>query len=282
MISPLRYPGGKSDFAPTVHDIIAKCGYSGHPFIEPFAGSAAVSLSLLNSGIIPKATLVERDPLVYAFWHSLLKHTDELIERFIDLPITLTTWKSFRHFLAIDKPSSTNVVDLGLAGLFFNRTNFSGILNAGPIGGMQQSSDYAIDCRTNKDEIIIKMLSIASLSKKISVEFGDALDVLNRFKANKDVFFYIDPPYFVKGEALYRHHYRLGDHKALARCLSDSKAPWLLSYDNHHVIEFLYDDFHVQRVKFQYSVRSPKNHEELLISNFKIPFSPVVNGQARN
>ncbi len=281
MMSPLRYPGGKSDFAPTVHDIITKCGYSGRPFIEPFAGSAAVSLFLLNSGIIPKATLVERDPLVFSFWQSLLKHTDELIERFIDLPITLDTWKSFRPLLTVDKPDSSNIVDLGLAGLFFNRANFSGILNAGPIGGMQQSSEYAIDCRTNKDEIIIKMLTIASLSKKISVEFGDAIDVLNRLKANKDVFFYIDPPYFVKGEALYRHHYRLGDHKALARSLSDSKAPWLLSYDAHHVIEFLYEDFHVQRVKFQYSVRSPKNHDELLISNFSIPFSPVVTSQSR-
>jgi DNA adenine methylase len=275
MQSPLRYPGGKSDFALTAFEIITKSGLTGHPLIEPYAGSAAVSLGLLESDAISTATLVERDPLVYSFWYAALERTDELIERFIDLPITLETWHKFRPLLAIDKPTKGNVLELGLAGLFFNRANFSGILNAGPIGGHKQVSKYSIDCRTNKDDIICRLLSIATLASRINIEFGDAVEFI-KHTSSEDAVFYIDPPYFLKGELLYRHHYKLGEHKALARALFEAKFHWFLSYDVHHVIEFLYEDFYTQKLKFQYSAHSPKNHDELLISNFKIPFTPIV------
>lgn len=282
MQSPLRYPGGKSDFAPTAFEIISRSKLSGYPVVEPYAGSAAVSIGLLNSGIIPKATLVERDPLVFSFWSALLEHTDELIERFINLPITIKTWHKFRPLMSVDKPTKGNVVDLGLAGLFFNRANFSGILNAGPIGGMQQASEYTIDCRTNKDEIVIRLLSVATLANKLTIHFGDAIKFIEKYRHRDDCLFYIDPPYFVKGELLYRHHYKLGEHKALAKSLAAAKFPWFLSYDDHHVIEFLYEDFYLRRIKFQYSAHSPKNHEELLVSNFKIPFTPAVTRQPRS
>ncbi|MGB4117392.1 MAG: DNA adenine methylase [Polaromonas sp.] len=276
MQSPLRYPGGKSDFAITAFEIVSKCGFAGSALIEPYAGSAAVSLNLLNSGAVSKVTLIERDPLVYSFWAALLEKTDELIERFIDLPITLKTWHSMRPLLAVEKPTKANMLELGLAGLFFNRANFSGILNAGPIGGLQQKSAYAIDCRTNKDDIICRMLSIATMAKNIEAKFGDAVSYIEKNASREDAIFYVDPPYFVKGELLYRHSYKLKEHKRLALALGKVKSPWFLSYDVHHVIEFLYEDFHVRKLKFQYSARSPKNHDELLVSNFLIPFEPVV------
>jgi DNA adenine methylase len=281
MQSPLRYPGGKSDFSKTAFDIVTRCGLTGSPIIEPYAGSAAVSISLLEADAVSSATLIERDPLVYGFWAALLEKTDQLIERFIDLPISLETWHKFRPLLAIDKPDKSNILDLGLAGLFFNRSNFSGILNGGPIGGLGQKSIYSIDCRTNKDDIICRLLAIATMADRINVKFGDAVSFIKKARRTTSSFFYIDPPYFVKGEMLYRHSYKLLEHKALAKALSSAKFPWMLSYDVHHVIEFLYEDFHVRKVKFQYSARSPKNHDELLVSNFKIPFTPTVTRLAR-
>ena len=53
--------------------------------------------------------------------------------------------------------------------------------------------------------------------------------------------------------------------------LADVQFKWLLSYDDNHVIEFLYEHFHVMRQPFRYSARNPKNHCELLISNFLLP-----------
>lgn len=274
MISPLRYPGGKSDFAPYALNIFQESGFSGLPVVEPFAGSAAIALALLESGLAPNITLVERDPLIYAFWYSVFNFTDELIVRFQELPITIKTWEDFRHFLLLESPIGVDLVSLGLAGLFYNRANFSGILNAGPIGGKGQRSKYSIDCRTRKDEIIPRILAAASLADGVEVLFGDALEVIWSHSNKSKVFFYIDPPYFSKGELLYRHWYKMGDHIALAKSLASASFPWLLSYDSHHVIQHLYEESHSYTHHLQYSARSPKRREELLISNRRLSGLP--------
>lgn len=270
MLSPLRYPGGKSDFIKTAIQIVKNSNLSGLPMVEPYAGSSAISLGLLEAGVISHSTLVERDPLIYSFWKAVFEHTDELIDSFSELPITLDTWNELKQYFVVDKPKENEILSLGIAGLFFNRTNFSGILNAGPIGGKEQKSAYKIDCRTNKSEIIARIKKIASYSSQITVEFGDALDFVNSNKDHRNIFFYLDPPYFIKGESLYRYFYKLKEHKELAKALSGANFKWLLSYDDHHVIEFLYEDFHIKRHVFQYSAGSPKNHSELLVSNFEI------------
>ena len=183
MLSPLRYPGSKADLVPVVAQILNECGLSGRPFIEPYAGSASVSLALVEAGVVPSAVIGEQDPLLYSFWRAVFEHTDELLERFIDLPITLETWHSLRPLMKVKDPNTVaDQVELGLAGLFFNRANFSGILNGGPIGGMLQKSQYKIDCRTNKDEIICRILAISTLHNKINVHFGDAVELIHRNK----------------------------------------------------------------------------------------------------
>lgn len=271
MQSPLRYPGSKSDFIKTVAQVLKDNDLIGLPFVEPYAGSAAVTLGLLDEKIVKHATLVERDPMVYAFWKCVFEHTDQLISDFTDLPIDINTWHKLRPLQSVkEEPSQNQLRKLGLACLFFNRANFSGILNAGPIGGMEQLSEYKIDCRTNKQEIISRIRKISNLAESVCVEFGDAVEVIDRYRNRKKVFFYVDPPYFQKGESLYRYAYKLREHKQLAAALAKAKFPWLLSYDVHHVIEFLYEDFHTKKYKFQYSARSPKNHEELVVSNFEI------------
>jgi DNA adenine methylase len=271
MQSPLRYPGGKSDFVATVDKILRATNLNGMPLCEPYAGSAAVSLGLLSAGTVKNATILERDPLLFSFWKCVFEKTDELVTRFKDLPITLETWHNLQPLFKVNDPMDTNILDLGVAGLFFNRANFSGILNGGPIGGKDQASQYKIDCRTNKDDLIKRLISIAKLSNQVSVEYGDAIDFIVRHKRRRKEFFYIDPPYFEKGNKLYRHYYKLSDHKKLAEVLRKVKFPWILSYDSHHVIEFFYEDFNIRKHNFRYSVRSPRNDEELLISNFDLP-----------
>jgi DNA adenine methylase len=277
MLSPLRYPGSKSDFIKTAAKIIKNSQLTGLNMIEPYAGSAAVSLGLLDLNLINKVTLVERDPLVYSFWKSIVDNSEGLISSFEELPITLDTWHDLRPLLHIDFPKEDEILKLGIAGLFFNRANFSGILNAGPIGGKEQKSAYKIDCRTNKIEIANRIRKIANYKDRISVVFGDAVNLITDYKETENVFFYIDPPYFQKGESLYRYFYRLKEHKTLANALSNVKFKWLLSYDYHHVIEFLYEEFYINKYEFQYSARSPKNHTELLISNFLISPESLIS-----
>lgn len=273
MHSPLRYPGGKSDFLATAIEIFVGAGFEGTPVVEPYAGSAAVSLGLLDFGLTPNVLLVERDPILYAFWNAVFEKTDELITAFQETPITLESWRKLQPLLQIEKPTKSRIVEMGLAALFFNRANFSGILNAGPIGGKEQRSKYKIDCRTNKDEIISRLLALAMLADKVDTKFDDAINVIKNSGKVKNRFFYLDPPYFDKGELLYRYFYGVREHKELSKALMSAKSPWLLSYDDHHVIEFLYAESYVSRMAFRYSARSPKNHQELLISSFPLPMT---------
>lgn len=271
-LSPLRYPGSKANFLPVIAQLLDKSEFKIRTFIEPYAGSASVTLGLLENNIVQEAILGEQDPLLFAFWEAVFRHTDELIERFLDLPITLDSWHKLRPALTAKSPYETkDFVGFALAGLFFNRANFSGILNGGPIGGMKQASEYKIDCRTNKDEIVCRILAISTLADRVNVYLGDAIDLIKKRKNRKTDFIYADPPYYLQGESLYRYFYRLGDHKRLAQILEDTQSKWLLSYDDHHVIEFLYEKFNMRRHDFQYSARSPKKHTELLIANFDLP-----------
>jgi DNA adenine methylase len=276
MQSPLRYPGGKSDFLAVVAEILCNAGLAGRHVVEPYAGSAAVSLGLLDLGLTPRVTLLERDPLIYSFWKAVFTRLDDLIVAFQELPITLETWRRLQPLLAMDKPVANLVVEMGVAGLFFNRANFSGIMHAGPIGGHGQKSAYAIDCRTNKDSIIGMLLALSMFSSRVSVQFGDAVELIGRLESKEDLFVYADPPYFVKGPALYRYHYGVAQHRQLASALAKAKFKWLLSYDDHHVIEFLYSKFSVQKKTFRYSASQPKSPSELLISNFDLPSGPLL------
>jgi DNA adenine methylase len=169
---------------------------------------------------------------------------------------------------------------LGVAGLFFNRTNFSGIIGAGPIGGKNQSSKYAIDCRFNKPKIIKQIRAAAKFRDRISVHYGDALTYLRNHTeelATGFVFVYIDPPYYTQGKKLYRYFFEDHDHAQLAAYITAQGYPWLVSYDDHSEIRRLYEGNQFQPIYLDYKVRSSRTAQELVISNLEIP-PPVYLG----
>jgi DNA adenine methylase len=267
--NPLRYPGSKSGFIEEFSQYVKTNNLVGKEIVEPYAGSASIALGLLHKGLVSSAVLIERDPLIFSFWFCVFHKTDALINAIEHLNINLDTWHSFEKYRDIDEIEDDQLLSIGLAGLFFNRTNFSGVLHAGPIGGKGQKSEYSVDCRFNKKDIIKRIILISKMSDKVSVHFGDAIAALKDANEldNSNRFFYIDPPYYVQGQKLYRYHYKLSDHKRLAESLTEAKYKWVLSYDNHHVIEHFYSDFDKITRDFRYSSRSPKQEKELLITN---------------
>jgi len=273
--SPLRYPGSKASLVKYIENLIEENSLQGCHLLEPYAGSAIVSLELLKKRIISKATIVEVDPLIYAFWKSVFFYTDELIEKLEALPVTIDTWNNFQKFRNTKMINQFPVVDMGLAGLFFNRTNFSGILKAGPIGGINQKSIYKIDCRFNKDRLANQIAEISLLKKDMSVIHGDALHFLKGqydYTRKNQCFLYIDPPYYAKGKSLYRYWYNQTDHQKLAHFLMPCDIPWLASYDNHEEIRKIYNNARaLEEMYFDYQVSNRRKEKELLISNLEIP-----------
>jgi DNA adenine methylase len=125
-----------------------------------------------------------------------------------------------------------------------------------------------INCRFNKKEIITSIKMISQYRKHIEVIFGDAVNNINRLDVqDKELFFFIDPPYYKQGPKLYRYSYTVADHLNLSIVLKSIKHPYFLTYDKHHVIEYLYKDQYMQQFQNRYSTKIPKMGNELLISN---------------
>lgn len=278
--NPLRYPGAKSKLVPYIQNLIQAENLTGCTFYEAYAGSAAVSFGLLENNIISNAKINELDPLIYNFWLSVMDHTDELIQMINETDITIENWNEFSRYRNENYLTNKTTVQIGFAGLFLNRTNFSGILNANPLGGISQNSSYKIDCRFNKARVIQSIRQLSNFSGRIELFNMDAIDFLRqetRYKRNNSIFVYIDPPYYEKGPSLYRYFYKNYMHRDLAKYIKTKLYPWLISYDNSNEIKKMYRRKKQQQIYLDYSVNTKRKEKELLISNLEIPPIAIEN-----
>lgn len=242
LYSPLRYPGGKAPFAPFIAKVMVANGVAGGHYLEPYAGGAGVALELLFHGHANHIHINDADPAVYAFWVAVTKHPRKLLELLEATPITMDQWYKWRAVLREERKAS--VVEKGFATLFMNRTNRSGILKAGVIGGKDQNGKYKLDARFKKEQMIARIEAIAMRAKDITVYNEDALDLLRRSRTflPKGSLIYLDPPYYVKGKGLYRNYYKHDDHVCIAKLLQQKsfRWPWVVSYDNADEICAMY------------------------------------------
>ncbi|ENN92680.1 DNA methyltransferase [Bartonella bovis 91-4] len=164
---------------------------------------------------------------------------------------------------------------VGFAALFLNRTNRSGIIkNAGPIGGKEQTGNYKIDCRFNKENLIGRIRNISAKKDRIYLTQLDAQEFLLRYGStdkDKNIFLYIDPPYFKKGKGLYTSFYKTKDHHYLENIISEHvNALWLITYDNVEEVKFLYDQYPKIEFDIRYSLQNKRQAQELMIFSPKI------------
>lgn len=264
-LTPLRYPGGKTSLSNFFDIVIKMHNWQGVTYIEPFAGGAGAAISLLLLGKVHNIVINDYDPAIYSFWFSITKHNAEFIERVATTPVTVEEWE--RQKLVYKAADTSDKLSLGFATFFLNRTNHSGIFDAGLIGGKQQLGPVKINARYNKRSLIERIELIGLYSNRITVLNETGVDVIERYAKDPKSFFYIDPPYFVKGAELYLNFFQLKDHQSLARSLNKhNKAKWLLSYDNEQEILDLYPDNPYRTFNLKYSAHhSSKVGLEIMI-----------------
>lgn len=273
--TPLRYPGGKSKLSWLVKDLIITNNLVGGQYIEPYAGGAAVAMELLLTDIVTHIHINDLNKGVYSFWHTLLNDTENLMQRIYDCSVDMPTWYEQREIMR--NQEDNNTLDIGFAFFFLNRTNRSGIINAGAIGGYEQKGNYKIDARFNKDELIERITSIAKVKEKISLYNLDAELFLTEIDRRNftNALSYIDPPYFVKGKRLYDNFYEENDHSRISELLKQLKTPWMLSYDDHFQIRKIYADHRITEIDLVYSAAKKMKGQEVLFfsRNIEIPTS---------
>ena len=152
-----------------------------------------------------------------------------------------------------------------------NRTNRSGIIKAGVIGGLSQNGNYLLDCRFNKDALSRRIERVGLYSERIHLTNLDALDFLNKINNNQaNVLACIDPPYYKQGSSLYTNFYQAHDHELLAKKIKSLKIPWILTYDNEIVIRQLYDKNKQIEFNLNYSAQTKKVGTELMVFSDKL------------
>lgn len=233
-----------------------------------------LALSLLYNDLVSDIIINDVDKAIYAFWHSILVHNKKFCQKILDTNVTLEEW--YKQKEIYNNPKS-KIFDLGFATFFLNRTNRSGIIKGGPIGGVNQNGKYLIDCRFNKEDLINRIKKIYLYRAHIHLYNLDVTDLIVHELPNLNLdssFIYFDPPYVEKGPELYKNNFTKDDHKTLKNTIKDNVSiPWLITYDYTDTIIDIYKEYKTDEFTLTYTAGTSKKGNELMIfsNNLKNP-----------
>lgn len=276
--TPLRYPGGKGRLGSWLAELMRHNHVSGGWYVEPYAGGAGAALHLLLQGYVNDIIINDIDYAVYSFWWAVINDTENFLDRLWSIPVSVESWERQKAIYSCQNAASKT--DLGFAAFFLNRTNRSGIMKGGIIGGKNQKGKYKIDARFNKDTLSKRIQRIAFYGNSIHIYNLDALVLIKEIVplVPSKMLIYLDPPYFNKGAQLYRNHYTYDDHCKIAETLKRFNYPWVLTYDWDDTILGLYDGILFNEFSIFYSTNKnrPQYKELLFYKNLTLHSPPYL------
>ena len=267
--SPLRYPGGKGKIANFFKLLFLHNDIVGYHYAEPYAGGASVALSLLYEEFAEHIYINDLNRSVFAFWHAVLHDTEDLCRRIAGTSVSMEEWQRQR---AVQEADAPDLLDLAFSTFFLNRTNRSGIIGGGVIGGKEQGGNWKIDARYNQVELIGRIEKVARYKSRITLTRIDAASYIKEQLPGLPLktVVYLDPPYYIKGEGLYEHFYQHQDHEQIAILVQEVRQPWIVSYDAAPEILVLYDGFEKIQYGLSYSAADRYRGEEVMFFSPKI------------
>jgi len=273
--SPLRYPGGKSKLTKQIISLFETNNYNNGVYIEPFAGGAGIALSLLLNNYVDRIHINDLDISIYSFWKAILEDSEKFIQLIWKTPITIDEWKFQKNIQ--ENPESASTLELGFSTFYLNRTNISGIIKGGVIGGYSQNGNYKMDARFNKEKLVDRIQKIVLFKDRINVTNLCVMDLIkNTLNTTTERYFvYFDPPYYVKGPELYKNHLTHDDHLKISKMIREIQYHyWIVTYDNVQDIIEMYDDFRKETYSLSYSAGKANKGKEVMIfsDNLKLNY----------
>jgi DNA adenine methylase len=259
LLSPFRYPGGKSWLRPWIRSWLKK---PVDRLVECFGGGANVTLTAVAEGLAKRAVLIELDPDVAAVWKAILNGKAGWLAAKID---------AFR-------PTRKNVLaELELAvrsdhkrawkTLLRNRVSHGGILAPGAGLLRRGEDDNGISSRWYPEALRSRIEEINKIRTKIRFIEGDGLTWLENYERKRGsgtVAFFIDAPYSTVGARLYT--YSDIDHEKLFRVAARLPGKVLMTYHDAQEIRKLAKQFKFKVRPVEMLNRQNTEKTELLIS----------------
>lgn len=268
-----RYPGGKNkfrkDFIQKIRRYYNDKQFYDSYYVELFFGSGSIGLDLLNRGDIKKVCLNDKDRAIASIWNAVIHKPNDLCEKISQFTPNLNSFYEFKENLL--KDNFDDLLDMAFQKIALHQMSYSGLGTkaGGPIGGKSQQSDYKIDCRWNSSFLNKNIKKYHNFLSRIDLFKNNCLnkDFQEVFEEidEHDCFFYLDPPYYVKGSELYQYGFEEEDHIRLSNSLQNTQNPWILSYDNCEEIKQLYKWAYIYEINMKCTINGVNKKTELII-----------------
>ena len=264
------YPGGKSKLKKEILEkILLITNNNISEYREPFVGAGSIFKMLVDKKLVNNIWINDKDVGIYCYWLAVKDYPQELEKAIKKIIPSVEYFNKIKKELLGVKEVPTEkrkIVNIALKTLVIHQTSHSGL---GKMGGAKGGNiqNTKIDSRWNPKKEIIDIKKYNTEFKKIKVKITcvDFSFLLDR-RRKKNVFIYLDPPYFEKGHLLYSNSFNNNYHKDLSFLLKRSPHKWLLSLDNNEVVRNLYSWANIEETEIEYSIRGHKKAKELFIT----------------
>jgi DNA adenine methylase len=267
IVSPLRYPGGKSKAIKNILPIIS------HDFLEfrePFVGGGSVFLSakqyFLNNA---KYAINDINFDLFCFWKFVQEKNKELYNAVKKITETEHDGKKLFKPYTNDNECYS---DFERAVRFFilNRITFSGTVDSGGY------SEKAFQGRFTNSSIE-RLKPLENILSDVTIYNKSYEDII--FATGKKVFIFLDPPYYRQAKS--RLYGKNGDlhvsfnHEKFSKDMYNCQHKWLITLDNTDKIKRLFSFAYIYEWELQYGMNNYKQKKaekgkELFISNYRI------------
>lgn len=272
--TPIRYPGGKTKLYPQVKQIFQRNSLCKCTYYEAFAGGAGLACKLLLKNDVKRIVINDADRAVYCMWVMIVEHPNELCQFINKVDLSVEEWKKHRSLYV--NQDNVSDEDLGKAAFYLNRTNVSGILKGGLIGGQKQNGIYKMNARFNRQNLVHKVEVLSKSRNSIEIHNLDAEAFIKTCITDANGFAYFDPPYVQKGPGLYRNSYTESNHRSLGKAINSCCCPWLVTYDSNPLIADIYNEYDRVEISIPYSAHSSSAGKEVLILSHSL-INPFIN-----
>ncbi len=265
IVSPLRYPGGKSR---ALQKIVQQLPAHFSEYREPFVGGGSVFVYLRQKFPHVKMWINDLNFELFCFWKEAQRDAKQLA--FAIQQVKDKTENGRVLFETLRGQAGTALSDFERAMRFFvlNRISFSGTVDSGGY------SEGAFRGRFT-DSSIARVRELGALLQDVKITHKDYTYLLRA--RGRDVFLFLDPPYLTATKSrLYGLNGTLHtsfDHQTFAREMRQCVHSWLITYDDSPEIRANFafafqDEWQLQYGMNNYKRAFAAKGKELFITNY--------------